>query len=736
MNDMPATSPTSWGVAPDAVNAVCHARMGDPFAVLGPHDVGGGCEIRAMIPHADAVDILDRATGDALAPMERVRADGFWIGRIPARLPYLLRLTFPGGSTLDVEDPYRFGATLGELDIYLLGEGRHHDIGERLGAHPDDMDGVAGVRFAVWAPNAQRVSVVGSFNDWDGRRHPMRRHLGAGVWDLFVPGIGPGAVYKYELTGPDGRTLPLKADPVAWAAQVPPETGSVVAHRAAMQWTDAAWMERRQAAQSAAAPISVYEVHAFSWAPNAERGDVGWDELADRLIPYVSTMGFTHLELMPIMEHPFGGSWGYQPLGQFAPSSRLGPPEGFARFVDRCHNAGVGILLDWVPAHFPTDAHGLALFDGTPLYEHADPREGFHKDWNTLIYNLGRNEVRNFLIGSALHWLEHFHVDGIRVDAVASMLYRDYSRQPGEWVPNHLGGRENFESIEFLRDLSRAVEHRCPGAVLIAEESTAFPNVSRPADQGGLGFHFKWNMGWMHDTLHYMQEEAVYRRWHHGEVLFGLIYAFTERFVLPLSHDEVVYGKGSMIRKMPGDDWQRFASLRAYYGFMWSYPGKKLLFMGCEFAQWREWNHDAGLDWFLLDDPRNKGMQVLVQELNAVYRGVPALHAKDTEEDGFRWVVMDDAERSVFAYLRLAAGGDKPALAVCNFTPVPRGGYRVGVPTGGMWRERINTDAAVYAGSNTGNYGGVTAEPVPSHGFEHSVVLTLPPLATLIMVAE
>ena len=736
MNDMPATDIAAWNVDWRAVDALCHARFGDPFAVLGPHGAGGSCEVRALLPGAETVELVDPGTGRALADMTEVRSDGFWIGRLPAVLPYRLRASYPGGLTLDMEDPYRFGPTLGELDIHLLAEGRHHDFGSKLGAHPAEMEGVPGVSFAVWAPNAQRVSVVGSFNTWDGRRHPMRFHPGAGVWDLFIPGVEPGALYKYEITGPHGNAVPLKADPVAWAAERPPATASVVASGVEQAWTDGDWMASRAAAQRSDAPISVYEVHAGSWAPHAEMGNAGWNDLAERLIPYAAAMGFTHLELLPIMEHPFGGSWGYQPLGQFAPSSRLGPPEGFAAFVNRCHEAGLGVILDWVPAHFPTDPHGLAQFDGTALYEHADPREGFHKDWNTLIYNLGRNEVRGFLIGSALFWLEHYHVDGLRVDAVASMLYRDYSRQPGEWVPNHLGGRENFEAIGFLQELSRAVNARCPGAVLIAEESTAFPDVSRPADEGGLGFHFKWNMGWMHDTLHYMAEDPVNRRWHHGEILFGLVYAFSERFVLPLSHDEVVYGKGSLIRKMCGDDWQRFANLRAYFGFMWSYPGKKLLFMGGEFAQWREWNHDAGLDWDLLDHPHHAGMQRLVRELNEAYRSVPALHRKDCESEGFRWVVMDDKDQSVFAYLRLGAPGDKAALAVCNFTPVPRVGYRIGVPGAGIWTERVNTDAASYGGSNMGNYGQVTAEAVPSHGMAASVVLTLPPLATLIMVAE
>jgi 1,4-alpha-glucan branching enzyme len=486
--------------------------------------------------------------------------------------------------------------------------------------------------------------------------------------------------------------------------------------------------------QRADAPMSVYEMHAMSWLPHAERGDFTWEDLADRLIPYIQTMGFTHIELMPIMEHPFGGSWGYQPLGQFAPTSRLGPPEGFAVFVDRAHQAGIGILLDWVPAHFPTDAHGLARFDGTALYEHQDPREGFHQDWNTFIYNLGRNEVRAFLIGSALFWLEKYHVDGLRVDAVASMLYRDYSRKHGEWVPNIYGGRENLEAISFFQELSLAMNERVPGAVMIAEESTAFPNVSRPAAEGGLGFDFKWNMGWMHDSLSYMEEQPVYRKWHHGQLTFGLVYAFSEKFVLPLSHDEVVYGKGSLIRKMPGDDWQKFANLRAYFGFMWTHPGKKLIFMGCEFAQWREWNHDAGLDWFLLDNPMNKGMQSLLCDLNATYRAVPALHVKDVEPSGFRWVIMDDAEQSVYAYLRHGREGDPPALVVCNFTPQPRFGYRIGVPLAGSWREVVNSDAGIYGGSNLGNNGGVQAHHHGCHDLPASLELTLPPLSTIILV--
>ena len=719
------------GLNPGAIEAIVNARHGDPFAILGPHEGS----VRAFIPGADSVTVVDRDTGLAAAHLQRIHPAGFFAGTVGAHGPYLLRIG-QGAASWETEDPYSFPPILGDLDIHLLAEGRHLDFGRTLGAHPAELEGVAGVRFAVWAPNAQRVSVVGDFNEWDGRRHPMRKRHGPGMWELFIPRIGAGVLYKYELAGPGGDLLPLKADPVAWAAQIPPLTSSVVVDDLPFPWTDGEWVANRVTRQAEGAPISIYEVHAGSWSPAASMGVDGWDRLADQLVPYAAGMGFTHLELMPIMEHPFGGSWGYQPLGQFAPSSRLGPPEAFAAFVDRCHAAGLGVILDWVPAHFPTDEYGLARFDGTALYEHADPREGFHKDWNTLIYNLGRNEVKAFLIGSALFWLEHYHADGIRVDAVASMLYRDYSRNAGEWVPNQYGGRENLESVAFLQDLSRAVATRVPGAVLIAEESTAWPGVTRTADEGGLGFHYKWNMGWMHDTLHYIEEEPVNRKYHHSEIAFGLVYAFSEKFVLPISHDEVVYGKGSLYGKMPGDTWQKFANLRAYLGFMWTHPGKKLMFMGGEFAQEREWNHDRGLDWHLLDQPENRGVQTLLRDLNRLYTTLPALHVWDCEPDGFRWVVLQDAGQSVFAYLRLGGEDAKPVLVICNFTPVPRYGYRLGVPDGGAWREVLNTDAGVYGGSNVGNGGAIQSEDAPSHDLPASLLLTLPPLATIILTAE
>ncbi|HET6305932.1 MAG TPA: 1,4-alpha-glucan branching protein GlgB, partial [Rhodopila sp.] len=574
---------------------------------------------------------------------------------------------------------------------------------------------------------------IGDFNTWDNRRHPMRLRYPSGVWELFVPRVGAGARYKFAMVGADGVRLPDKADPLAKAAEAVPATASVVADPTPFVWHDDEWMRGRPARQRADAPISVYEVHAASWFRPGPGLTPDWDLLTERLVPYVVDLGFTHVELMPVAEHPFGGSWGYQPLGLFAPSGRFGPPAGFCRFVDACHRAGVGVIVDWVPAHFPGDSHGLLRFDGTALYEHADPREGFHQDWNTYIYNFGRREVQGFLIASGVHWLEHFHVDGLRVDAVASMLYRDYSRQQGEWVPNIYGGRENLEAIGFLRHFNAVVAERCPGAMTVAEESTAWPGVSRPIQDGGLGFTFKWNMGWMHDTLHYMQYDPVYRTFHHNELTFGLIYAFSENFVLPLSHDEVVYGKGSLIRKMPGDDWQRFANLRAYLGFMWAHPGKKLLFMGGEIAQWGEWNHDSAIDWDLLDWPLHRGIQALVRDLNGLYRRAGALYQRDSLPTGFRWVVGDDSTNSVFAFLRYGHDEERMVLAVCNMTPVPRVGYGVGVPRPGYWREVVNTDAAVYGGSNMGNAGGSETQPVQMHGEAQALFLTLPPLSTVFL---
>jgi len=632
---------------------------------------------------------------------------------------------------------------LGELDLHLIAEGRHRELGRCLGAQPLRADGQGGTRFAVWAPNARHVAVIGEFNHWDAGKHPLHSRGVSGVWEAFVPEARVGQLYKFAVWSPDGQRLPDKADPVARATEHPPGTASRIAASEPFAWHDADWMRTRKARHDAAAPISIYEVHAGSWLRILEEGGRGldWRELAERLIPYAVRMGFTHLELLPIMEHPFGGSWGYQPLSQFAPSARFGTPEGFAAFVDRCHQAGLGVILDWVPAHFPSDEHGLGRFDGTHLYEHADPREGFHRDWNTLIYNFGRHEVRGFLIASALEWLERYHVDGLRVDAVASMLYRDYSRNAGDWIPNIHGGRENLEATAFLRELNSTVAERCPDAMVIAEESTAWPGVTAPVAGGGLGFSYKWNMGWMHDSLQYMARDPVHRRFHHHDMTFGFIYAFSERFVLPISHDEVVHGKGSLLGKMPGDAWQKLANLRAYLGWMWAHPGKKLLFMGCEFAQPTEWNHDASPAWDLLDRPQHRGVQRLVRDLNRAYTSQPALHRLDAAPEGFAWVIGDDVDNSVFALLRRAGGPAEgaaaEALVVCNLTPAPRQHYRVGVPgPARTWRELVNTDAGAYGGSGMGNGGCVAAQPEPSHGHAHSLLLTLPPLATLILVPD
>ncbi len=611
-------------------------------------------------------------------------------------------------------------------DLALLRLGQHPRPYAVLGAHLEP----GGVRFAVWAPNAHQVSVVGDFNDWDPKRNGMRKHAEAGVWEVFVPAVQPGALYKFALTGADGQPLPLKADPYARAAQLRPDTASVVTALPAPRTLSTA----RATANQRDAPISIYEVHPGSWRRAADGGFMQWDELALALPDYAASLGFTHIELMPVSEFPFDGSWGYQMLGLYALSARFGPWEAFDRFVDVCHARGLGVLLDWVPAHFPMDAHGLAQFDGTALFEHADPREGFHRDWNTLIYNFGRHEVRNFLVGNARYWAEHHAVDGLRVDAVASMLYRDYSRKEGEWVSNIHGGNHNLEAIALLKEVNTALGENAPGCATIAEESTAFPGVSAPVSAGGLGFHYKWNMGWMNDTLRYMQEDPLHRKWHHDKMRFGLVYAFDENFVLPLSHDEVVHGKGSLLTKMPGDAWQRFANLRAYYGFMWGHPGKKLLFMGQEFAQTTEWNYDAPLPWDVLTDPAHAGVQALVRDLNHLYRSESALHQLDCEARGFEWLVSDDAGQSVFAWLRCDAMGNM-VLVACNFTPMPRHGYRIGVPSGKTgWREVLNTDAAIYGGSNVGNGGGAIAvEPVPAQSHAQSIALTLPPLATLFL---
>ena len=715
---------------PGAVAALLEARHGDPFSVLGPHDTEKGRAVRVLLPGARGVSLIDE-TGAVLAELEMTDANGLFEGLLPSPRDYRLRIDWHG-TNQETADAYSFPPLLGEMDIYLLKEGRQLRLADCLGARPMRVNGVNGVRFAVWAPNARRVSVIGAFNAWDGRRNPMRLRVEAGVWEVFIPDLHAGMVYKYEILAHDDAVL-QKADPVARAVEIPPATASVIDDNAEFSWTDQEW---RAAARTRRfdVPLSAYEVHAPSWRRHPDGRSYSWDELGDALIPYVADIGFTHIELLPIMAHPFGGSWGYQPLSQFAPLPAMGTPADFARFIDRCHAAGIGVILDWVPAHFPTDPHGLIRFDGTALYEHEDPREGFHQDWNTLIYNLGRSEVRNFLLASALFWLNHFHADGIRVDAVASMLYRDYSRKAGEWVPNRYGGRENLESISFFRELSGVIDEYAPGALMIAEESTAFPGVTASPVDGGLGFTQKWNMGWMHDTLRYIQEDPVNRRYHHDELTFGLIYAFSERFVLPISHDEVVHGKRSLLGRMPGDDWQRFANLRAYLAFMWTQPGKKLLFMGCEFGQPTEWNHDQELSWYLLQYRNHEGVLRLLRDLNAVYRSEKALYAGDFSPEGFAWVIGDDRAQSVFACLRLDPAGEAPPLLlVYNFTPLPRDNYRIGVPKGGVWREILNSDAEIYGGSNLGNSGRIEADDEGQHGLPHSLNLLLPPLGALVL---
>ncbi len=728
-------------IDPHAAQALADGLAPDPFALLGPHAVerngaAGSRDtvVRAFVPPAEAVEAID-AGGTVLAQLSAVQTPGLFCGRIPTGAAYRLRIHWPGGLMQETEDPYCFGLLLGEIDLHLFAEGTHLQLGRCLGAQVMEIDGIPGARFAVWAPNARRVSVVGDFNAWDGRRHPMRKRVEAGIWELFIPRLPIGTLYKYEILGAQGL-LPLKADPVALEVEMPPRTAAVIADPAPFHWTDADWLAARAShTHPTRAPLSIYEVHVGSWRRVAHEGGraLRWDELGDQLIPYVTGLGFTHVELLPIMGHPFGGSWGYQVLSQFAPQPDYGSPADFARFVDRCHGAGLGVILDWVPGHFPIDAHGLAAFDGTALYEHADPREGFHPEWNTALYNLGRREVHAFLLSSAVHWIERYHVDGLRVDAVASLLYRDYARGPGEWIPNRYGGRENIESIEFLRHLNDTVAERHPGVLTIAEESTAWPGVTQPTHYGGLGFSFKWNMGWMHDTLRYMSHDPVHRSYDHHDMTFGLLYAFFERFVLPLSHDEVVHGKGSLIGRMPGDTWQRFANLRAYFGFMWTQPGKKLLFMGGEFGQDWEWNHDGEIDWPALEHPLHRGVQRLITDLNRLYVHEPALHMLDNESAGFGWLVVDDYSNSVYAYCRNGAPGTATVVAVCNFTPVPRLHYRFGVPHGGDWREILNTDAEIYGGSNLGNGGRVQANAAGSHGQPFSLELTLPPLATLLL---
>ena len=725
----------------------------DPFAVLGPH----GDHLRVFQPSARAIDLLLVATAERL-PMTKRDTAGIFEVRVPREgqegregldgqgrqdgpqgsrgFPdYRLRITYPGDHVVEIDDPYRYGRVLTDFDLHLLGEGTHHRAFEKLGAHRMTVGTTAGVHFAVWAPNADRVSVIGDFNAWDGRVHAMRLLSPGGIWEIFIPNLADGEKYKFEIRARSGAIL-KKTDPYGVAFEVPPQSAAIVHDISRYTWHDAAWMERR-AAQGAwlEHPMSIYEVHLGSWARVPEEGNrfLTYREMAHRLVPYVKDMGFTHIELLPVMEHPFSGSWGYQVLGFFAPTSRFGPPEDFKLFVDACHQSGLGVILDWVPGHFPKDAHGLATFDGTALYEHEDPRQGEHQDWGTLIFNYARHEVRNFLLSNALFWLEEYHVDGLRVDAVASMLYLDYSRRPGQWVPNAFGGRENLDAIAFLQTLNSLTHGEHPGTLTAAEESTAFPAVTRPVYLGGLGFTFKWNMGWMHDILQYMHEDPIYRRWHHNLVTFTALYMHTENFILPFSHDEVVHGKGPMFDKIPGDAWQKLASLRVLYGFMYGHPGKKLLFMGDEFGQRHEWNHDRSLDWHLLDDPAHAALRRYVQALNWHYHAEPALYQADYDPAGFRWIDCNDNENSVVSILRFARDRADHVAMVFNFTPVVRAQYRIGVPDAGTYVELLNSDASEYGGSNVGNGGSVTAEPVPAHGFDYSLRLTIPPLGCLLL---
>lgn len=708
----------------------------NPFSILGLHLVDKHWVIRAFIPNTDNIDVIDTKTGKLITKMtvSKHAADFFEakIENIDKKFAYRLNI-HQGANSWISDDPYRFGPIIGEVDEYLLGEGTHKNLWQVLGAHTRMHEGVWGTHFALWAPNAKRVSVVGDFNAWDGRRHVMRARGQTGVWETFIPRLSDGETYKYELIDGQGNLLPQKADPLGLGAEHPPKTGSIIRTLDGHDWTDANWMSKRGALHKIDQPISIYEVNLGSWrrVTDDDNRRLSYAELAEELVAYVKDLGFTHIELMPISEFPFDGSWGYQPVGLFAPTIRHGTLEEFRAFVEACHNADLGLILDWVPGHFPEDKHGLANFDGTALYEHADPKEGFHPDWQTCIYNFGRTQVQNYLVSNAVYWLQEHHVDGLRVDAVASMLYRDYSRNDGEWIPNKFGGNENLEAIDFLKKMNEATYSAMDGIMTIAEESTAFPAVSTPTSDGGLGFGFKWNMGWMNDSLRYMAEDSINRKYHHSKMTQSISYAFTENFVLPLSHDEVVHGKGSLLNKMPGNDADKFANLRAYFGFMWGHPGKKLIFMGCEFAQVDEWNHDQSLDWHLLDQPLHKGMQSLIRDLNKLYTSTPALYQQDCKYQGFEWVEEQAQDESIFAWVRKGYDGTAPVLMVSNFTPVERTGRRIGVPQAGEWVEKLNTDSTYYGGQGRGNMGSVASEAVESAGRANSINLTIPPLSTL-----
>ena len=732
-------TPMSTAASPE-LDAVARREHADPHRVLGPHPAPDGVIVRVYRPAAEKVSIKP-SKGKSVV-LEQVHPAGIFEGLIEgASLPlrYKVKVDYGQAGRFELADPYAFAPTLGELDLHLIAEGRHEEVYDKLGAHVRTVQGTTGTAFAVWAPAARAVSVVGDFNSWDGRLHAMRALSSGGIWELFIPDVGEGARYKYEILTADGA-LALKADPYAQETEVPPQTASVVtaSHH---EWSagDERWRAERRASEPLTGPISIYEVHLGSWRLNSleDNRPLSYSELADELSSYAVDMGFTHIELMPVMAHPFAGSWGYQVTGYYAPTPRFGSPDDLRRFVERMHERGVGVILDWVPAHFPRDEFALARFDGTALYEHADPRRGAHPDWGTLVFNFGRHEVRNFLISNALFWLREYHVDGIRVDAVASMLYLDYSRRAGEWIPNQFGGREDLDAVAFLKELNEVIYGHEPGVVSAAEESTAWPGVSRPTYLGGLGFGFKWNMGWMHDTLAYFEQDPIYRRFHHHELTFSLMYAFSENFVLPLSHDEVVHGKGSLYTKMAGSDpWQKLANLRALYAYMWAHPGKKLLFMGQEFAQPAEWSEERSLDWHLLEDPAHAGIQSLIRDLNHRYKAEPALWERDSDPSGFWWLEPNDADRNVLAFARESNQGERVLVFVANLSPIPRENYRLGLPRSCRWREAINTDSSYYGGSDVGNLGAVAPEPIPWHDQPFSAEITLPPLGAVWLVPE
>ena len=709
------------------LDAVVRGEHRDPHRILGAHAGRTRTTIRVLRPDAAQVCALVK---DERIALKKVHEGGVFAATVPgSEVPdYRLEVTYASGEAHVSDDPYRFLPSLGDVDLHLIGEGRHENLWTRLGAHVREYGEIAGTSFAVWAPHARGIRVVGDFNFWDGRAYPMRSMGSSSIWELFIPGCGDGSSYKYQILGADGVWRD-KLDPFAFRTAQPPKTEGVV-FASAYSWGDAEWLAKRAAASSHDSPMSVYEVHLGSW-----RQGLSYRDLAVELVAYVVDMGFTHVELLPVAEHPFGGSWGYQVSAYYAPTARFGSPDDFRFLVDSLHQAGIGVIVDWVPAHFPKDEFALARFDGTPLYEHADPRKGEHPDWGTLVFDFGRNEVRNFLIANALFWVEEFHIDGLRVDAVASMLYLDYSRKPGEWVPNQYGGRENLDAVRFLQEMNSVVYRRNPGVVTIAEESTAWPSVSRPTHLGGLGFGFKWNMGWMHDSLEYGSKPPIYRQFHHHQMTFSMMYAYSENFMLPISHDEVVHGKGSLVQKMPGNGWERLANLRAFLAYMWAHPGKQLVFMGCEFAQAREWSHDRSLDWDLLERESHSGVQSLVRDLNGVYRANPPMWESDVDPTGFAWIDANDAAGNVFSFLRFDKAGN-PLACVANFSGATRRAYRLGLPRSGPWREVLNTDAAAYGGAGEGNYGVVSAEDTPWHGQLASATVVLPSLSTTWFVPE